>query len=278
MFTKRFFSILTIGLLAGISIISCQKEKQADNAADLEMTEKSAQAEAIFDEMTEIADQAYESEIFNLKDGPDAADRLGNCVTITLDTTVMPRVLTIDFGEENCLCRDGKWRRGKIIVTFTGHYHQTGTVITHSFENFYVNDNHIEGQRVLTNHGPNSSGFPETSIVSEGTITFNQSGLILTIENNRLRTWIEGYNQPGWWNNVFLIEGSGSHSFSNGNGFTRTILDPLRREAACHHFVSGTIETVPVNKPARILDYGDGECDNIATLTINGETYIIKLR
>jgi hypothetical protein len=278
MLKQRFILMLSITLLAGLFIVSCQKEKEPATTPDMDMTEKSAMAESTFDELTELADQAYGLKVLNLKNDPGTADRLGDCATITLDTTVMPRVLTIDFGEENCLCRDGKWRRGKIIVTFNGRYHQPGTVITHSFENYYVNDNHVEGQRVLTNHGPNSSGYPEISIVSEGTITFNQNGLVLTMENQRLRTWIEGYDQPGWWNNVFLITGSGSHNYSNGNGFTRTITEPLRREATCHHFVSGTVETIPQNTPARILDYGDGECDNIATITIDGQTYTIRLK
>jgi hypothetical protein len=278
MLTKRFLSLIAVVFLAGFIFQSCQKEKETGSTADVEMTEKSAEAEATFDELTEIADQAYGLSTLNLKNDPGTADRLGDCATITLDTTVMPRVLTIDFGEENCLGNDGKWRRGKIIITFTGRYHQPGTVITHSFEDYYVNDNHVEGGRVLTNHGPNASGFPEISIVSEGTITFNQSGLVLTLHNERVRTWIEGFDEPGWWNNVFLITGSGSHNYSNGNGFTRTITEPLRREATCYHLVSGTVETVPANRPARILDYGDGQCDNIATLTINGQTFTIKLR
>ena len=30
------------------------------------------------------------------------------------------RTLTIDFGSTNCLCPDGRYRRGKIVVVFTG--------------------------------------------------------------------------------------------------------------------------------------------------------------
>jgi hypothetical protein len=30
--------------------------------------------------------------------------------------------------------------------------------------------------------------------------------------------------------------------------------------------------------PLRILDYGTGECDNIATVLVNGVTYTIFLR
>ncbi len=43
------------------------------------------------------------------------------------------------------------------------------------------------------------------------------------------------------------------------------------------HFVSGTVEILPDGKPLRILYFGNGECDNDATVTINGETYNINL-
>jgi hypothetical protein len=56
------------------------------------------------------------------------------------------------------------------------------------------------------------------------------------------------------------------------------ILTPLRKELVCRFIVSGTIEIRPENLPVRLLDYGDGECDNIATVTINGEVYTIYLR
>ena len=34
----------------------------------------------------------------------------------------------------------------------------------------------------------------------------------------------------------------------------------------------------PEGYAERILDFGDGECDNLATLTVNGESKVIHLR
>jgi hypothetical protein len=75
-----------------------------------------------------------------------------------------------------------------------------------------------------------------------------------------------------------LIEGVSSSSNSNGRSVTRVITNPLRRELSCHHFVSGTVEITPSERPQRILDYGDGTCDNIATITIGDRTITIRLR
>lgn len=270
-----FFGVFT--LLVLISFTSCEKDKNENDAAETTLAKNDAIAENTFDEISDIADEAFGQATGGLKSTDDAIRRLGPCVTITLDTTVMPRVLTIDFGEENCLCLDGKYRRGKIIVTFTGRYHKPGTVITHTMENYHVNDNYIQGTKVMTNLGPNASGQPEFSTVVDGSITFDENGTVISWESDHLRTWIVGYDTPEWYDNVFLISGSGSHSNSNGGGYTRTILEPLRREASCSNIVSGIVETVPVNRPTRSLDYGDGTCDNIATLTIGENTYIIRL-
>lgn len=266
-----------VALLVMVTFNACEKDIDDTTETEANLAAQEEIAESVFDETEEIADEAYSRALGNFKSGDNWGRRLGECATVTLDTTVMPRVLTIDFGDENCLCNDGKWRRGKIIVTFTGRYHKPGTVITHTFENFYVNDNHVQGNKVMTNLGPNPGGQPEYSTVADGSITFHENGFVVEWSSEHLRTWIEGFGTPEWYDNVFLITGSGSHSNSNGGGFTRTITEPLRREASCHHIVSGIVETVPVNRPTRLLDYGDGACDNLATLTVNGKTRIIRL-
>jgi hypothetical protein len=267
---------LLLALFLLLIATACRKES-TEQISDNRLANDDATAEAIFDEVSEISDQAFRLGLNGVKNSNADGSRLGNCATITIDTTVMPHVMTIDFGEENCLCGDGKWRRGQIIVTFTGPYHQPGTVITHGFNEYYVNDNHVEGSKVMTNLGPNADGHPEYETVVDGTVTLNNNQGVISWQANRLRTWIEGYDTNIWYDDVFLITGSGSHSHSNEGGFARTILVPLRKELSCHHFVSGVVETVPENRPTRTLDYGDGTCDNIATVTIGDNTFIIRL-
>lgn len=256
------------------SLTSCQKSNNDDPQENRTITEADV-AEVLFDELTEISEQAFHS--INSRIKSDEALKISNCATITIDTLVNPRVMIIDFGDENCLCNDGKWRRGKIIVTFTGRYHQPGTVITTTFDDYFVNDNQVEGTRIMTNLGPNEDGQPQYEYNVDGFITLANNQGTITWQAYRLRTWIEGYTSPVWYDNVFLITGSGTHTHSNGGGFTRTIIEPLRKELSCHHFVSGIVQTIPVNRPTRTLDYGDGECDNIATLTIGNRTKIIRL-
>lgn len=272
---------LIIGMIAissiGLFATSCNK---TDNA--LEESTFSAQddalAEQIYDNVSDIADEAYDLKTTGLK-STDGGERLflGDCATVTLDTTVNPRELTIDFGEENCLCNDGRYRRGKIIITFTGRYRMPGTVITHGFDNFYVNDNKIEGTKVVTNMGQNDSGHTYFSIEVVGVIYKANDGGTISWNSSREREWVEGEDTKLRRDDVYLITGTADGIRANGETWTKVIVNALRVELDCRFIVSGTMEIQPENRPLRILDYGDGECDNIATVLINGITYTIYL-
>lgn len=268
-------SAITVGIIA---FQSCNKSETnvVDEKSKTETINEDF-AQTTFDEIQDIADQAF-NRVIGFKSVNGDGSKLGSCATITHDTISVPRVITIDFGTVNCLCPDGKYRRGQIIITYTGRFRRISGVVTHTFNNFYVNDNHVQGTKVMTNLGPNSSGFPQFRKVVNGSITMINDGTVISWNSTHTRTFIAGFNTAMWTDDVFLIEGNSTVSNSNGGGIARLITVPLRKEATCHHFVSGTVKITPINKPERILDYGDGTCDNIATLTIGDRTITIKLR
>ena len=279
---KRIHLMLISFAMVALIFTSCKKDENTiagDN--DTKTSEYDALAESTFDDATNIADEAYDLSTGGLKSTETENYYLGNCATVTLDTIAMPHVLTIDFGEVNCLCNDGRYRRGKIIITFNGRYRDPGTVITHGFEDYYVNDNKVEGSKVLTNMGFNNSGNMYFTLEVEGLITLaeeSENGGTISWNASKQREWIEGYGTYIRRDDVYFITGSASGIAPSGLSWEREITTALRREIGCRWFVSGTVEMTPENKPVRILDYGDGECDNIATVTINGKTYTIYLR
>ena len=66
----------------------------------------------------------------------------------------------------------------------------------------------------------------------------------------------------------------------NGDTFTSEVLVPLMKinEIGCRGvYVSGIAEMHISDGTEISIDYGDGSCDNLAELTINGETEIIEL-
>ncbi len=276
---KKVNLILGIFAIAAVALIfnGCKKENDIQ-LEDNNISQDDSYAEKTFEEVSGIADEAYDMKAGgNLKAYPGDRLFLSECATVTLDTTVMPRVLTIDFGEENCLCRDGKYRRGKIIITFNGRYRQPGTVITHGFEDFFVNDKSVEGTKVVTNMGENDNGNIYFTIEVVGVIQ-REDGSTFSWTASREREWIQGYETNRPWDDIYLITGTASGVRPNGLTWEHEIMTALRVEMACRFIVSGTMEIRPEGRPVILLDYGDGSCDNEATVTVNGETYTIYLR
>ena len=284
---KKFSLFLIIaGFIGFVSITSSCKKNEAPQTDDLTVSVDDAFAENTFDNVSSLTDEAYDLSKSSFKSSEESSFKssegrlfMSDCATVTLDTTSFPRTLTIDFGTENCLGNDGKYRRGKIIVNFTGRYREAGTIITTTFDNFFVNDNQVEGTKIVTNKGLNENGNMYWTMNTDGKITLaNDSGTIQW-NSQREREWFAGSDTPrDRWDDIYMITGTASGSRANGLNWTRTITKPLEHKLACRFIVSGTMSIKPEGRAERILDYGDGECDNLATVTVNGTTRTIHLR
>jgi hypothetical protein len=272
---------LISGLIAITSFVilvtGCKKDDNIQ-LEDKTISQDDAYAESTFENVSDMADEAYDMSTGNhLKSTEGNRMFLSDCATVTLDTNVFPHELTIDFGDTNCLCHDGKYRRGIIIITFTGRYRHPGTVITHGFENYYVNDNSVDGTKVVTNMGENENGNLYFTIEVVGVVQKVGDSSTFSWNSSRVREWIQGSDTKNRWDDIYLLTGTAHGTRPNGLTWEKEIINPLRLELACRFIVSGTVEIRPQDRPVRLLDYGTGECDNIATVTVNGETYTIYL-
>lgn len=269
---KLLLLLLAIGSIS-LVITSCQKDDDQDTSAALD----NALVESIFDNAQTISDQAaIKGELTTYVPG-SGEELFSGCAVITLNTTVSPKQLTIDFGSVNCLCKDGRNRRGKIIVTFTGGYRDSGTVINHSFDQYFVNDHEVTGTKSVTNNGRNTDGNLSFTIdVDAEVIKPNNRGTI-SWKSLRTREWVEGEGTATWLDDVYHITGNASGITASGLNYTMDITKDLRKEIGFKHVVSGTLEFKPGKKALRIIDYGDGTRDNKATVEINGITFDIVL-
>jgi len=164
-------------------------------------------------------------------------------------------------------------KNGKIIINIVGTPSADVFMRTVTFENFTINGNLIEGTKMITK----TAQYEFTATCENGKITFTD-GKTITRNFSRIRTWVDGYATPlNIWDDVFEITGTATGVNKNGNAYTHTIVNPLRVERTCKYIVSGTVSIV-VDEKTLTLDYGTGTCDNIATITYNGQTKEIKLR
>ena len=271
----RKFSIVLMALAAfATTFSSCKKQDEIEDdfAAEQEMSEHIALSEADYNDVGNIVDEAASGEVVSYKTG---------CATVTHDSTSNPRKIIIDFGTVNCLCRDGKNRKGKIIVSYTGRYRNAGTVITTGFDNYFVNDNQVKGTHTVTNKGLNSQGQPYFTVDVNGSIELSGGRGTITRTSLRTRTWVAGYNTLKASDDVYTISGSAKTVGPKGNESTATIRKDLRVEIGCSNIVSGVLDFESSNRPNKVvsIDYGNGTCDRLAVVTLpNGRTFNILLR
>jgi hypothetical protein len=237
-----------------------------------------------------VAEKSY-------SDAEDLADRAGNttgsdiglketssCATVTRSTGR----IEIDFGATDCLCSDGRYRRGKIIVTFTGRYADSASTHTITFDNYYQNFNKVSGTKTVTNMGRNSLGQIYFNISLNGSVRFADSTRALTNDSvitnwTRVRTWVAGSSTLGMWSDdAYTITGSGTITRPSGAVVNVNIpaATPLYISAGCRYIMAGNIIYTLPSGLTRTINYGDNSsptCDNIAIVTIGSRTYTVYM-
>lgn len=277
--SKVLLNALLIFTAASLSMTSCKKD---DEDSDTSAASDNALAESTYQDATNIADEAGGGSVSNYRIG-ESDGILTTCATVTRDSVnhADPDTIHVNFGTTNCTGNDGRNRRGEILIIYTGHYRDSASTWTITFNNYYVNDNQVLGTKTVTNEGHNSAGHLVYNISVNGSIVLANNGGTITWNSQRQREWISGESTPTWGDDVYSVTGSASGTGANGNSYTVQITSPLIRNMALgcrRHFVQGTFELTPSNKPMRTVDFGTGACDDIATVTINNHTYTIHLR
>ncbi len=189
--------------------------------------------------------------------------------------------IVINFGATNCLCLDGRYRRGRIICVFTGgHYADSGSVHTITFDNYYQDDNNIAGSKTVTNMGHNVSGQPYFNVVINGTIT-KPSGATITTNWTRVRTWLAGSTTLGdHTDDEYSISGTGTLTRSSGGSVAVSVLpsSPLIVKYGCKWIEAGTITYTLSTGATRSIDFGTTPvCNAQATVTWPGGSRVITL-
>lgn len=267
---------IILGLALSLAVFSCSKD---DSSSD-NMTEAKANAkiDAITDDVSDLVEKEY-YEAANPAGRTTQPQELAlpDCVqvTVTGDTSSWTRTLVFN----DCTMPNGNVLDGTLIISGSTNFDAPTQTISYSFVNFHHNNILVEGNRTmirtLESTATLATVHPVATIGFDMTLTFPNGNSYHRV-GNRVREMIEGFATPFFWlDNVFSITGSWTTSFPSGTR-TSEITTPLIAEATCAHLVSGVITVTGPNNTAT-LDYGDGNCDNQATLTVNGNSVTIIL-
>lgn len=258
-------TLLSVLLSAALIMSACKKDKDEDLDVETQSSSDNFLVESnINDELKEVDAAATSNNLG--KAGP----------VITIDSLATPKKMTLDYGTST-LCDDGKTRSGKINVTWTGRYRETGTVITIIPENFYQNGNKVEGTKTIENKGRNTAGNLYYTVTVANAKVTKTDAKVRTWNATRNREWIAGENTAGWKDDVYLLTGTANGINANGLIYSTNITTALRLDLNCEYRITaGVVELKPQGKLTRIVDYGNGDCDNTITVTIGNKSYTIN--
>ncbi|WP_442265245.1 hypothetical protein ACSIGC_13015 [Tenacibaculum sp. ZS6-P6] len=278
--TAKVLKFGLIMLLGTMIFISCSDEEGVTMNDSVELSTEDIQDVVIADDITSDIDNILEDDDidFNLlsRSAGSSSSSVADCVTRTVeaDTTSETLTITLDFGD-NCIGPRGKELSGKIVIVYQKT--DTGYSKEVSFDNFSVDGNVIEGSKSVVKVKDNGNGNKEATHTVNISVTL-ATGETVSLEGTRVREKIAGDDTLTRGDDVYLISGNWKFVNKLGNEFTGNITEKLRREYACKFIVSGVTE-ITKNGVAYTLDFGDGTCDNIATVTnSSGESREIMLR
>lgn len=213
-----------------------------------------------------------------------SSDTRLKCAVITLDpssdnTLLKPHgIITVDFGN-GCAGPAGKIRSGKIVIEYIGRRFLPGSKIIITFVQYVVNGKMLEGTRTLTNTSTSETAAVAFTILEDGMKITYPDGTTATRTSTFIRTWNRTSNAI---DDSFTITGSAVGTTRKGKEYTMSIKSPLvfKRSCAINNNVflpvSGIKELVTDNR-RMVVNFGDGNCDDVIELTINGKTKTIDI-
>ncbi len=184
------------------------------------------------------------------------------------DTTKLP-VLWLQFA--NCTGADGKWRNGTISVKFHQMFTNSNSDFAISLQNYIVQGVSFQGSLALKrisgnqftlgiNNGICNTGTANIQCTLQYTVTLNNNGTPTLISDDQ-------------------ATGNGTTSGLNREGrkYTCQSSTPLLKPANCGWITGGQMSVSPAALHSRTLDFGNNNCDDLATMLLNQQTFTLHL-
>jgi hypothetical protein len=264
-------SLLFLATALFFLFVGCKKDAEPIPANDAETIAKAKEA---------LASQQLVLSSFNIAQrGAENANGLAEgkvteraCGTITVtppDPFVFPKLVTVDFGS-GCTDEDGKFKVGKVLMTVEAIWEPNAKIMV-AYDNYSEDGVKLEGQFVFTN----------LSTADAAILRIDAQNIKLTDPNNRTfaysgnQTYAQTAGRPSWWDwndDVYEVTGDIFTTLNNGETVDWRIQTPLVKANNCAYVSQGK-GILDLNGLPVYVDYGNGNCDNQGTYTVNGQVY-----
>ncbi len=254
---KRYALFCTVALFA----VSCSNDSD-ENAQDLEFTQ--AEVKTILE--TDDVSSAADSIISELYMGNSAkSSKNEECYSATYNETGF----NVTFN--NCVLNGTENVNGTLSIVYATENESAS--FTATYTDFYVGDIKLNGTRSFGLAGNSEGNSVSFSVTSDMTITMADDSVIA---ENGTKTLGYVFSQ-NLAESVFTISGNWTLQL-DGNTYKVAVGTTLEGNLGCEYLNKGSM-TVDKNGLAVAIDFGDGSCDDKATVTYpDGTTEDISLK
>ena len=270
------------GILLLVVLMSCNKNDDQQPSSSLQTS-----SESLLTSATNTISGAGDQQSAEVSDVVGDGTLMGNdssvcrIVSFSPSRLVFPHVKTVDFGT-GCTGRDGITRSGKKMVMVYADWRiaPAGTLISETtFSDFWLDSVNIAGNVRTYIDSAATGGVLQLKVVTNKTFTDKEGNTTTFIE---VMYWkqIAGNETTSRKDNVFQLTGhaSGTGVINGSTAFTFNAktdpAHPIIKMGNCEYRSEGAISSKIKLWSGKVydeyLDYGNGDCDNIATISTNG--------
>ncbi|MCD9575935.1 hypothetical protein [Flavobacterium soyae] len=280
---------LLIGTCIALSLFtSCNSDENTNDGTSKIITNDeiiaNSKIDASIEDVTNIAEDQFNSQVnINSKPSGNVKHFLPECAVITTVLTNNTFTKTVDFGVDGCTLDNGNIVKGKMVISFSNDFSASTQTISYTFEGFYHNGKLLQGSKSIVRTVKSTDllaeAHPVLTAAIDLTITFDD-GSVYIRKGSLVKEMTAGYDTWfNWEDNVFVVTGSGTTTLTNGDTFSAEITTPLEFIASCRKSfpVKGVVE-ITKNSALATIDFGDGDCDTLASVTKDGVTEEVDLK
>ncbi|MEN8201332.1 MAG: hypothetical protein ABFS28_01970 [Bacteroidota bacterium] len=204
-----------------------------------------------------------------------------DCASVSVEPEIegqdFPKTISINYGE-GCVGKTGLEKRGIITLYMTDTILNEGATYTITFEDMTIGNREVAKTAMITNEGQDADGNWVFSSESVMTSTMESGGSTMGMVRDftEKKVWLSGFETPEIEDDVFLKSGGGSLTVNDELKFERNIIEDLLIDRSCMFPLQGIIE-ISRGEETMTIDYGDGECDNLAVVSKDGAIEEIEL-
>ncbi len=267
---KRVISILII--LVCIISISCRKRKERTIQPSRDYALIANSTTTIPGLLIGLSQEDRILEI--IEEGMDTTNTCAQLIYVSGDTANFPGGGSIRFDLDygtGCIDGDGIYKEGVINCRLYNYLDYNGGKLTCSFDEFYFGGNELSGSLTVTYLGN------EEYHVNTTNISLLVGNKVVYLDADLTLNRIEGEGTlEEVMDDAYSIDDLSFITDRYGNEESVTA-EGLYKLLGCRWISAGVVELENDDSEVQVIDFGNKDCNNEATVTIEDKVYVIDL-